>query len=267
MALYLVLGCPALLLLGAFLLRRWPTPPPALRRHLPDVYLEGNVGAGKSTLATALASTGNYDVYQEPMDEWRGTGGCKSTLATALSSTGRYSVYQEPVAEWRNLEGFNFLRQLQVDYGKYVFLFQVVVLATLARRLRFARPSRKQRIFERSSRCALDVFCRAADERGFLAAEEYIALRALYEATAPTPPVVYLYIRTPPDMAQERTQQRGRAEENALPRRYFEMLHRLMDDWLLRNEANAVYVLDGTLAPGQVLDAAMEILDRVAHDF
>ncbi|XP_026286605.1 thymidine kinase 2, mitochondrial-like [Frankliniella occidentalis] len=237
MALYLVLGCPALLLLGAFLLRRWPTPPPALRRHLPDVYLEGNIGAGKSTLATALASTGNYDVYQEPIEEWRGTG------------------------------GVNFLAALMNDYAANAYLFQVLVLGTLCNRMRCARRTSRMRIFERSARCAVDVFSEHAHAVGAISRMEMVTLRVLRDATRPAHPVVYLYVRIEPEEARRRTQRRGRPEESQLPHYFFARLHRRLDDWLLRAEyserRNEVVVLDGTLSPEDLLAAALEALERV----
>ncbi|KAK3915872.1 Deoxynucleoside kinase [Frankliniella fusca] len=235
MARYLLIAAPALILLALTLLRC--SAPPAAR--LRDVFLEGNIGAGKSTLATTLASTGKFDVYQEPVAEWQETG------------------------------GFNFLQALTQDYSANAYLFQVLALGTLARRMRNAPSSTRLRIFERSARCALDVFSEYGHAVGAISQMEMETLRVLLDATRPEHPVVYLYVRVDPGEAWHRSRQRGRPEESSLPASYFTRLHRHLDDWLLRTEPaeriNEVVVLDGSLPPDELATAAMEALEKICR--
>lgn len=45
-----------------------------------------------------------------------------------------------------------------------------------------------------------------------------------------------VYLRTDPDVAYQRIQERGRKEESALTLDYLTKLHQLHEDWLIHNE-------------------------------
>ncbi|KAK3907371.1 Deoxynucleoside kinase [Frankliniella fusca] len=86
------------------------------------------------------------------------------------------------------------------------------------------------RIFERSARCALDVFSEYGHAVGAISRMEMETLRVLLDAPRPEHPVVYLYVRVDPGEAWHRSRQRDRPEESSLPASYLTRLHRHLDD-------------------------------------
>lgn len=207
-----------------------------LRRTKPHpiFYLEGNIGAGKSTLANGLAAC------------------------------GKYRVRKEPVAEWQNTGGYNLLALLGLDRQKWLYVFQTLVLATLTKRVRqIEKPTEgKPCILERSANCALKVFARDGHEQGFLSNEEMAVLKMLHETLADKSQAVYIYVRTPPEISYERMAARGRTEEKRLPEEYFVRLHTLMDQWLMQEETAPVIVINGLESPSEILREATRKIEE-----
>ncbi len=190
------------------------------KRPHPIFYLEGNIGAGKSTVATGLAAL------------------------------GKYRVRKEPVTEWQNVDGHNFLALIGIDRKKWLYAFQTLVLATLAKRVNtMTNPGNgKPCILERSATCAMRVFAKDGHLQGDLTDEEMAVLQVLHNIMKNDHDAVYIYVRTPPEESYRRASSRGRPEERKLPREYFLRLHALMDQWLLHNET-----APGMLAPTDIL--------------
>lgn len=207
------------------------------KSQYPIIYLEGNIGAGKSTLAARLA---------------------QSTKFNALT---------EPVREWQNVGGHNLLKLLYADRAVWNFPFQVLALTTLGRRQMEWLDSNPAEfvIMERSPKCSLKVFAQYLADAKMLQPEHMAVLQVLYDTVAPPTdnPVHYIYVRTPPKETYERMTKRGRTEELPITKDYLQELHNLTDQWLLRNESRPVHIIDGRQSPDEVYKAALDIIHQI----
>ncbi|XP_034236319.1 deoxynucleoside kinase-like [Thrips palmi] len=210
------------------------------RPMAPIIYLEGNIAAGKST------------------------------LAANLKRLELFPVLDEPVKDWQDVEGHNLLELLYTDRATWSYPFQVLALDTLGRRQTslLANHPEGLTVLERSPQCSLRVFAQALAEMNAIGREHMAILRILRDAVAPPTqrPIHYIYVRTPPAIAYQRLNHRGRTEEVGVTVEYLTLLHDLTDAWLLQEEANPVHVLDGTLTPAQLLAAALDIIQNLRDD-
>ncbi|XP_034239387.1 deoxynucleoside kinase-like [Thrips palmi] len=210
------------------------------RPMAPIIYLEGNIAAGKST------------------------------LAANLKRLELFPVLDEPVKDWQNVEGHNLLELLYTDRATCSYPFQVLALATLGRRQTKLLASHPEglTVLERSPQCSLRVFAQGLAEMSAIGQEHMAILRILRDAVAqPTQqPIHYIYVRTPPAIAYQRLNRRGRTEEAGVTVEFLTLLHDLTDTWLLQEETNPVHVLDGTLTPEQLLAAALDIIQNLRND-
>lgn len=207
----------------------------------PLIYLEGNIGAGKSTLAAKLAGL------------------------------NRFQVIAEPVHEWQNVEGHNLLNLLYADRFTWNFPFQTLALTTLGKRQTEVLTNNPDKlvILERSPKCSIRVFAQYLENARMLKAEHMAVLRVLYATVAPITkrPVHYIYVRTPPHLVVERIARRGRSEELPITELYLNELHQVTDAWLLQEEQAPVHVIDGRQTPEEVLNEALKIIEaaRTGH--
>lgn len=201
------------------------------------VYLEGNIGVGKSTLAAGIART------------------------------GRYMVTPEPVSTWIDLEGHNFLGLYSSDRYKWSFPFQTLAQITLARSMR--TPSSLPRIFERSAETSLNVFAQMALDDGILSPPHMALLRLLREELTVSCrpwPAHHFYIRVSPQLALQRARTRGREEDCGWPLEYHQRVHDYHERWVQSLPPGMVTILDGSLPPDDLLKEALYHLEAINKD-
>jgi deoxyadenosine/deoxycytidine kinase len=182
------------------------------------ILLEGNIGAGKTTVGRTLAADGTFGFIEEPTAVWR--------------------------------EGFaaNMLGLFYDDPKRWAFTFQICAFITRAKTWRevLALTDHSKVILERSVFCDRHVFAENCYRTGLMQASEYQLYRGLWEFLVThycVEPDLILYLRTPAEICMGRIGSRGRAEEKDIPLAYLQQLEGLHDEWLL-NHPKAV-VLDG----------------------
>jgi len=182
------------------------------------ILLEGNIGAGKSTVGQTLRESGLFAFIEEPVGTWQ--------------------------------EGFasNLLGLFYADPKRWAFTFQLAAFTTRAKTWAevLARTTHRDVILERSIYCDRFIFARNCYESGLMEKTEWQLYCSLWDWVRlnwPVDPDVIVYLRTPAEVCLERIKERGRREENALPLQYLKDLERLHDEWLLSNPQ--VIVLDG----------------------
>ena len=182
------------------------------------ILLEGNIGAGKTTVGRALAEKGTFGFIEEPTSTWR--------------------------------EGFaaNMLGLFYEDPQRWAFTFQICAFITRAKTWSevLALTDHSKVLLERSVFCDRYVFAENCYRTGLMAEAEYQLYRGMWEFLVSNycvQPDVILYLRTPAKTCMERISVRGRAEETGIPLEYLEQLEALHDEWLL-NHPKAI-VLDG----------------------
>lgn len=198
------------------------------------VYIEGNIGVGKSTLLKNLEEKG-------------------------------YLVVQEPVSQWTNYHGINFLELYSQDMQKWAFTFQSMVLSTLWQtQLKATRQENPIVIAERSLHSVVKMFAKTQKDAGFINEEQFVLL----DNTAKTMISQYerkeyfIYLRGSATTAYQRIQQRARDEENTLSKDYIQQLHLILDNWM-ENEPGLHAVVDATGSPETVQQQVIKALGQL----
>lgn len=172
------------------------------------ILLEGNIGAGKTTLGRTINSSGVFIFVEEPTEIWR--------------------------------EGFasNMLELFYSDAKRWGLTFQMCALVTRAKTWREVCHLEEQRsiILERSVFCDRFVFAENGHRTGLFSEAEYQLYCEMWDfmvTNGGTEPNFILYLRTPAEACLERIRARGRAEEDSISLEYLQQLEQVHDEWLL----------------------------------
>lgn len=184
------------------------------------ILLEGNIGAGKTTVGRAIAASGLYGFIEEPTRAW-----------------------QEQFAS-------NMLENLYRDPARWAFTFQICTFITRAKSwAEIARLTNHSRVvLERSIFCDRFVFVENFYRTGLMTLTEYQLYCGMWEYMTShylDRPDMIIYLRTPSEVCLERIRARGREEECGISLEYLLQLERLHDEWLLDSGDPRVLVLDG----------------------
>lgn len=182
------------------------------------VLLEGNIGAGKTTVGRAIAASGVLNFIEEPTTIWR--------------------------------EGFasNMLELFYSDAKRWGLTFQMCALLTRAKTWREMSQHNDHTsiILERSVFCDRYVFAENGYRTGLFSLAEYQLYCEMWDfmvSNGCAEPDLVLYLRTPAEVCLQRIQARGREEERSISLEYLRQLENLHDEWLL--DQPQTVVLDG----------------------
>jgi deoxyadenosine/deoxycytidine kinase len=183
------------------------------------IMLEGNIGAGKTTIGRMMAASGGFGFIEEPTSMWR--------------------------------EGFaaNMLQLFYQDPHRWAFTFQICAFNTRAKTWQevLALNDHSRVVLERSIFSDRFVFAENCYRTGLMSAAEYQLYCGLWDFLASNycvQPDLVLYLRTPAEVCMERVSGRGRTEETGITLDYLLQLEALHDEWLL--EDPRAVVLDGS---------------------
>lgn len=182
------------------------------------VLLEGNIGAGKTTVGKTLAES------------------------------GMFGFIEEPTAAWREDFAVNMLDLFYSDTPRWAFTFQICTFVTRPKTWPeiFALTDHNKVVLERSIFCDRFVFAENCYRTGLMSLAEYQLYCGLWSFLVSNycdEPDLILYLRTPAEVCLQRVRARGRAEERGVTLEYLLQLERLHDEWLL-DDPKAI-VLDG----------------------
>ncbi len=187
------------------------------------IAVEGNIGAGKSTLVDYFKSVEFFDVFVEPIDQWQNV-------------QGKYNLLQ---LMYDNPSSFGFAFQM------YEQLTRVKIhSAPLSNNSKF-------KIMERSIYTARRCFIENLKQSHVITDVEFSVLDAWFQFLASGLTIdvgvdLIVYLRTTPRVAWDRVKLRARDEERDLSLEYIETIHSLHETWLLGNQIPCkVLVLDG----------------------
>ncbi|RMH71412.1 MAG: hypothetical protein D6675_06690 [Gemmatimonadetes bacterium] len=200
------------------------------------ILIEGNIGAGKTTVGHRLRESGKFGFIEEPVEKWK----------TGFAS--------------------NLLNDFYHDMTRWSFTFQIMAFTTRAKTWKEILEMTDHRLvlLERSIFTDRYVFAQNLHQSGFMTDAEWEVYVGLWEFLASNycvEPDCILYLRTPAELCLERIHQRARGEESEIPLDYLLHLESLHDNWLLEHP-NAV-ILDGTqeFSVEDVVDAIAHIID------
>ena len=182
------------------------------------ILLEGNIGAGKTTIGQTLSEGQSFGFIEEPTSTWR--------------------------------EGFaaNMLDLFYSDVPRWAFTFQICAFITRAKTWKevLALTDHSRVVLERSIFCDRYVFAENCYRSGLMSQTEYQLYCGLWDFLASNycvEPNLILYMRTPAPICLERLHARGREEESGIGLEYLLQLEERHDEWLL-NDPKTI-VLDG----------------------
>jgi len=180
---------------------------PAEEENMPyTIVVEGNVGAGKSKFLNNFENLPDVEV-----------------------------IYEQ-VEEWKNHRGVNLLDLLYKNKENNFISFQMKAYMTQLNA--HLKKGAKVKIIERSLHSARYCFIENAKREGI----DSVACSLLedwFEMLIENIPLkvdLIIYLRTSPHIAMARTQGRRRKEEEDLKLEFFDRVHRVHDNWLLRNQ-------------------------------
>lgn len=199
------------------------------------ILLEGNIGAGKST------------------------------LGEMIKSTNEFAFIPEPVTSWQKDFPDNLLGLFYQDSKRWAFTFQIVAFITRAKTWTevLAMTNHSRVILERSIYCDRNVFAKNCFEESKMSRTEWLIYCRLWDWLQShwcVEPDKIIYLRTPAELCLKRLQERERKEEVGIPLGYLKDLERLHDDWLLGN-AKAI-IIDGVKEPKLILTETIEKLQN-----
>ena len=194
------------------------------------ISIEGNIGAGKSTLVQIL---------KEILSE---------------NENLNYAFVQEPVDEWLNLtdsDGKNILDKFYSDQKSWSYKFQMNAFITRLKKLQKSMESYSLSICERTVETDRNCFAQQLFEDGKISILEW----KLYDEwflwlttdKRYKNPLGTIYLRVDPKICLQRINKRDRSEESNIPLEYLNSIHQKHEDWLLDSRKNNILVLDGNL--------------------
>jgi deoxyadenosine/deoxycytidine kinase len=226
-----------------------------------NVYIEGNIGSGKSTFVDLLKS-----------------------YISKIDMNGKFQTHliQEPVGEWLktfDADGKNILEKFYEDQDRWSFTFQMnsfISRAHLIQEVRDAASASASSaepllLVERSIYTDRHCFARNCFESGKMTKLEYDVYCRwndwLSEQFA-LRPKAYIYLRCPPEENVIRIAKRSREGECGIPLEYLKQLHQMHDGWMAQEKCTIpVLTIDATrnfLDP-EVMDDIFAELDTFIH--
>ena len=180
--------------------------------------LEGNIGAGKTTILKVLEKHFKDVEFVE-----------------------------EPVKKWQNLGGMNLLNSFYSNPQRWGFSFEFYSMLTKIQALLNAADSDKPIIIIERSILSNQIFMELSNELGKLDKMEYCMLRKTYDFYLENvyPQIAgIIYLDTPVDECIKRITKRNRGEECNIEKSYLEAIKKKLDE--LANSSTRVAIrIDG----------------------
>ena len=213
------------------------------RKHI--ISIEGNIGAGKSTLYEQLRK-----IYKDDL---------------------RIVFVDEPVDEWNTIvdeSGTTILQRYYENQEKYAFSFQIMALGTRLSLMKKALATDCSIIImERSVITDSNIFAKMLFDDGKINLIEYkIYMKWFIEYTQDLPPINIIYLKTDPSIVYSRVITRSRVGE-VIPLDYLVKCHEYHEKWLNSSETPIAYKLqiDGNEIRDSVNDTISIWADQVKN--
>lgn len=177
------------------------------------IYIEGNIGSGKTTFVKLLKK-----YYNNPDKK----------------------IILEPVDEWMSLKDHdnkNLLEKFYENQDKWSFAFQMNSFISRVKKISDYRNTNSVSIafIERSVFTDKNCFAENCYESGKMNKIEYDIYNRWHEWLVDTfkvNPDAYIYLRTSPEVSHKRTQKRSREGEEGIPLEYLKTLHEKHEKWM-----------------------------------
>lgn len=209
------------------------------------ISIEGNIGAGKSTLMNILRQKYADDIYfiDEPVDEW---------------------------TQMIGDDGKNLLETFYTDMKRWSYTFQNIAYITRMNRLLTAIDSNKNVIvMDRSLDGDKNTFTKMLEEDGNINKIEMSAYNKwvsfFNERFGNQLIVKHIYLQCSPEIAHSRINKRARNGEGGIPLEYLTRLHNCHEDWL--NQKTNVLTVDVNKDFINDMDKLNKVSEYVSKNF
>jgi len=188
---------------------------------MPVFTIDGNIGAGKSTILEYLHTQYGIPIDLEPVDKWQ-----------------------------------PFLEEIYYN-GQGIFQFQIQVWLD---RCYIQPKSKNNLIMERSPYFQRNVFIPANYDNGKLSLREFNTLQEMYERSGKLwSPSGYIYLRSNPVKCTERIKVRSRTSEEAISEEYIQKLHTLHENAYFYAASQGIPIICIDVEGKQVAQIAREV--------
>jgi len=189
--------------------------------------IEGNIGAGKTTFLKMIDKFLPYvKIVDEPLNSWNNKSHGASLLSNFYSDTERWAF---------TMEMFTLMRRVQEHIREQIKCDQYVVM-------------------ERSIYSGYYCFALNSYEQGFMNDLEWEIHKQWFNYLVNEKcahPKGFIYLKTTPKIAYERTKKRNREGEEIIPLSYFQQIDKQLEQFLVKKqglteglEATPVLILD-----------------------
>ena len=217
------------------------------------IYLEGNIGSGKSTLIQflqeyILEKKIDADVILEPVEEWQKTQDSNET---------------------------NILQHYYQDQKKFGFAFQINALLSRVKKVedQIKKSKHSVHFIERSIFTDKNVFLEANYQTGNITEIEYVIYHQWFNwilSNFKHQPAGIVYLNTSADICYQRINQRNRSGEEGIPIEYLSMLEKYHHAWLQKETHIPVQYLDTNdnffeqpEKKNATIESIMQMVDRI----
>lgn len=216
-----------------------------------QVYIEGNISAGKSELLKHFEEKTNVITIPEPL------------------------------TRWENFFGTDLLKLKYEDNEKFEFLFQSIANMTRMEQINEHCHKGVVKIMERSLQSSFNVFVKNSKENYHMDDLTFKALKYSHDILctkgaldALTCPDLYIYLQTSPKICFKRMRERNREAEKNVDLKFLENLHIKHEEWLNQvdseeKELCPILVLDGNVGREkfkELADKAIETILKIANE-
>ena len=191
------------------------------------IFIEGNIGSGKSTIVSFLKSLIelkelNFVVLEEPVDQWK---------------------------QFTDDNSKNILDYFYQDSKRWGYLFQMNAFITRAKLIE--QHDKQNILMERSVFSDRYIFAKNCFEQGLLNKIEWKTYLNWFDWLCDKCNLhedAFIYLRTSPEKSYERILKRNRVEEKQIPKEYVYQIHQKHEDWFLKQKQKKnILVLDGDI--------------------
>ena len=220
------------------------------------IYIEGNIGTGKSTFIEKL----------------------QSYLNKFVDTQLNVKLVLEPVDEWLKTEdsdGQNILQKFYGNQEKWAFTFQMNSFISRVKKIQdeFNDNYKDTLLFvERSIYTDRHCFAKLCYENGKMTKLDYdiyCKWNDWLSEQFKVKPDAYIYLRCEPTENVKRIKERSRNSEESIPIEYLESLHEKHDEWMNFEKENVpVYIVNAmkNFKDESVMDKIVENLVNFVKD-